>query len=157
MDRIAATLQSIADENRGRLEPDMVVDAASDPTSVLHSHFVWDDTEAARKYRIYQARELIRSVKLVTTTEVISFQVPKYIRDPEAFPHDQGYVAITKLRSEEDLAREACVREFQRARAALDRARNIAAFLGLEDQIQEGINLLHMLTERAEHTEGHAD
>lgn len=44
----------------GLLRPEDVVEAARDEASVLHSHFTWDDTEAARKQRLAEARHLIR-------------------------------------------------------------------------------------------------
>ena len=44
----------------GLLSPEAVVDAAQDDTSPLHDCFEWDDTDAARLYRIEQARRLIR-------------------------------------------------------------------------------------------------
>lgn len=44
----------------GLLRPEAVVQAAADPASPLHSSFTWDDTEAARRYRLDQARALIR-------------------------------------------------------------------------------------------------
>lgn len=54
-------LQSIYTEH-GVLTPDLVVEVASDPEHVLHGRFVWDDTEAARRFRLVQASGLIRSV-----------------------------------------------------------------------------------------------
>lgn len=44
------------------LEPDDIVAAASDPKSVLHPHFEWDDGVAAAEYRKGQARDLVRSL-----------------------------------------------------------------------------------------------
>ena len=40
----------------------MVLDAARAEDSPLHGLFVWDDTEAAEKYRIIQARGFLRAV-----------------------------------------------------------------------------------------------
>jgi hypothetical protein len=47
----------------GALTPRNVVDAARCSSHPLHSRFEWDDGVAADKYRLVQARELIRSVK----------------------------------------------------------------------------------------------
>ncbi len=46
----------------GRLEPQMVVDAAKDESSPLHDHFEWNDTKAAAAYRNGQAGHLIRCI-----------------------------------------------------------------------------------------------
>lgn len=44
------SLQAIYDKN-GRLTPQLVVNAAKNPKSALHSRFEWDDTKAAARYR----------------------------------------------------------------------------------------------------------
>ena len=48
----------------GRLTPAQVVAAAAESGSPLHDHFEWDDSEAARKYRLGQAAYLIRAIVL---------------------------------------------------------------------------------------------
>lgn len=55
-----AELRMIERENGGILQPEMVVEFASNPKTALHSAFEWNDTAAARKYRIEQARQIIR-------------------------------------------------------------------------------------------------
>lgn len=53
---------------RGRLTPALVVEAASEDTDagrLLHSRLEWDDGRAAEQHRLAQARELIRSVRVV--------------------------------------------------------------------------------------------
>jgi hypothetical protein len=47
------------------IDPEDVVDVAKDPSHPLHDAFEWDDTEAARQYRLEQARYLIRAVRIV--------------------------------------------------------------------------------------------
>jgi len=47
-----------------RLTPGNVVREARRKTSPLHGWFEWDNTAAARMYRLEQARELIRSVSV---------------------------------------------------------------------------------------------
>ena len=56
-------LQSLYDEH-GTLTPSLVVAAAVDPSHELHPRFVWDDSEAAKRYRLVQASGLIRSVHI---------------------------------------------------------------------------------------------
>ena len=57
---IAAELRRIANENEGILKPEDVVEAARPKDSPLHSQFDWNNSEAANKWRIHQARNLIR-------------------------------------------------------------------------------------------------
>ncbi len=49
---------------KGSLTPELVVDAARDPGSPLHDKFEWDDQVAGERYRLQQARTLIRTVKI---------------------------------------------------------------------------------------------
>jgi hypothetical protein len=52
----------------GHLTPTIVVTAAKDKKSPLHKHFEWNDTKAAAKYRLWQARQLIMSVEVIVRT-----------------------------------------------------------------------------------------
>lgn len=52
-------LQRIAEQSGGVLLPSSVVDAARPKSSPLNPYFTWDNTRAARAYRIWQARQLI--------------------------------------------------------------------------------------------------
>lgn len=61
-------LLAICKENHGVLRPEDVVERAKNSKSPLHPLFTWDDTAAAREYRIWQARELIR-VSVITLPE----------------------------------------------------------------------------------------
>jgi len=45
---------------RGTLTAEVVVDEARDPTHPLHHRFEWDDTEAAHRWRLHQAQQLLR-------------------------------------------------------------------------------------------------
>lgn len=55
-------LERIRTANSGVLRAADVVAFARNPDTALHGRFEWDDTEAARQYRLWQARELIRVV-----------------------------------------------------------------------------------------------
>lgn len=52
-------------EKRGELTADIVVTEASKKTHPLHDRFEWDDKIAGHQYRLHQAGELIRKVKVV--------------------------------------------------------------------------------------------
>jgi len=69
-EEIIAELNAIAEAHNGILRPEDVVQAASDPHSPLHPLFDWDDGEAAHKWRLHQARNLIRvCVRYVETPD----------------------------------------------------------------------------------------
>lgn len=131
----------------GKITPQTVLEDAQDPASPLHEHFEWDDTKAAQAYRIDQARELIRSVRLVITNTESVVRTVAYVRDPNRAAHDPGYVNTFRLRQSPDDARAALMAELARADAAMDRAIAVARSLGLEREINEVRAALHAVRE----------
>lgn len=129
-------LIALSEQHGGNITPELVVRAAKSKDSPLHDYFDWDDKVAGGKWRIEQARELIRSVRIIVTSDKISIPAPHFVRDPQAEPEEQGYVSVLKLRSDEDRAREVVVSEFGRAAAALARAKAVAAVLNLDNEIE---------------------
>jgi len=53
-------LKIIADKNNGILLPKEVVEFAEDEKTLLHNEFEWDNTIAGFKFRLSQARNIIR-------------------------------------------------------------------------------------------------
>ena len=49
--------------------PSSILEYARNENSELHKCFEWDDTEAARKYRIIQAGNLVRNLVIVESKE----------------------------------------------------------------------------------------
>lgn len=83
------------------LQPEAVVAAASGKESPLHSHFTWDDTEAARQHRLHQARQLIRvQVSVLPTTSTESRVFVSLTGDRRS---DGGYRPIVDVLSSEEL------------------------------------------------------
>lgn len=64
MSTLRDELQHIYEEH-GQLTPALVLDTARNPDHPLHPRFTWDDEAAAEAHRIDQARNLIRSVRVV--------------------------------------------------------------------------------------------
>jgi len=52
-------------ERHGELIPQTVVDEARPKAAALHDRFEWDNKLAGEKFRLVQAAELIRSVRIV--------------------------------------------------------------------------------------------
>jgi len=94
-------LELIRKSNGGLLDPEKVVEFAKDETTSLHSRFEWDDTEAARQYRVWQARQIIRvHVTVVGTAD--SEPVRAYVSlEPDR--GKGGYRAIDDVLSDEDM------------------------------------------------------
>ena len=72
-------LKAIMARDGGLLRPAAVVDAARDESSPLHSAFTWDDTEAARLFRLDQAQRLIRSFKIKVEDNGKVFEAPVFV------------------------------------------------------------------------------
>jgi hypothetical protein len=49
----------------GKVTPQLLIDEASDIKHPLHNNFEWDDSEAARRYRIGQATQMILAQRFV--------------------------------------------------------------------------------------------
>lgn len=57
-----ADAQKVADEISSiglSVKPEEIVDKARDENTELHKCFEWDDTKAAERYRVYQARQIV--------------------------------------------------------------------------------------------------
>lgn len=132
---IAKRLERIARRNGGILTPDAVVEDARDESSPLHEQFTWDDTEAAKQWRLEQARTLIRSVKIEIKADEKTVSTVRYVRSPEASGKQQGYADVTRLRTREDLAREALRRELAAAKALFDRCESLAEVFQLQEEV----------------------
>ena len=102
---IQRELRRIAKENGGILKPEAVVDAARPEDSPLHGRFCWADDEAARLYRIFQARQLIRvSVQVVTGKGEKEYVVRAFVSlSPDREEDGGGYRLITTVMGDADM------------------------------------------------------
>jgi hypothetical protein len=121
---------------RGMLSPHAVLDAASDPRHPLHSAFDWDDSEAAAKWRLEQARTLIRSVRVVIETTTSPLRAPLYVRSPQAPSSVAQYQSVVTIKQDELASRMVVESELRAARSHLVRALAIATSLGLQDELR---------------------
>jgi hypothetical protein len=97
---IAGELAQIARANDGVLQPEAVVEFAKNKKTALHNRFTWDDGEAAKQYRIWQARMVIN------TTVTIIDQANEPVQAWVSLPDDRtkgggGYRALVTVLSDE--------------------------------------------------------
>lgn len=91
-------LLAIAAAHDGVLQAEHVVEAASDPASPLHDRFVWDDTEAARQWRLAQAQSLIRRCKItVEKPDGSAIQTRAFISITEERGPDRPYRDVVQV------------------------------------------------------------
>lgn len=148
-DLVRIRLENLAAKHNGLLTPEAVVADAKDPTSPLHEHFEWNVKKAAMSHWIDTARMLIRSVRVIVTTERSVLSTVAYVRDPSLPSGEQGYRAITSIRTDKDKARETVIAEFGRAESVLRRAKEIAEALDMEDDVEQIIEMVGAATEKA--------
>lgn len=99
-----ADAQKVADEIIGIGEsatPAQIVDRAKDPGSELHKCFEWNDTKAAEKYRIYQARQVVCHLVIKRTEEERMENKPE-IRMLHKPTQESGYKPVTLIMQNQD-------------------------------------------------------
>lgn len=98
-DAVAQELRRLA--KRGRLDPKAIVQAARDEASPLHSRFTWEDGAAAEKWRLHEARNLIRvyAMQEMEKSEPDTSSVFVSLRSERG----EGYRALSDVLSDDDL------------------------------------------------------
>jgi len=98
-------LERIREQNEGILRARDVVEAARDAASPIHDYFEWDDKEAADEYRLWQARRLVISVKVVIERpEPKTLEIPRIEADSESkeLPaYRRAFVSLSNDRKED--------------------------------------------------------
>jgi hypothetical protein len=131
----AACIKALEDA-AGRCTASGLVEAASDPKHPLHGDFIWDNRKAAHEYRLHTARTIISSVRILVENTDKTITSVAYVRDPAAAKHE-GYVSVRQLRTERENAEAALLAEMGQVQARLERARELAGALDLEDQVTD--------------------
>jgi hypothetical protein len=137
-------LQKLED-SAGRITPALVLEAARSPASPLHACFEWDDAKAAEAFRIDQARELIRKVRVVVVNQDVVIRHVAYVHDPDAAAREQGYRAIDAIRPDRATAYRVLEAEVARAHALMMRARELSTALELSPQVDQILGQLTAL------------
>jgi hypothetical protein len=107
-------------ETHGRLDADLLVEVATPEDSPLHERFVWDDAIAGHKFRLNQARQLIRSVRVVFK-ESDGINLPQHFRVYSSIPingNERTYVR-TEEALQDPFQRQILLRQMRREMAAL--------------------------------------
>ena len=104
-DIIQRELEAIAAKNNGLLPAKAVVEwARKNPRSELHKRFTWDDTEAAEKFRLWEARSIIARVTIEPRENV---EVRAWVNLPSDRVGDEpAYRATVRVMSDADMRAE---------------------------------------------------
>lgn len=138
--RAVEALEELQNQH-GQLSPEAVVESAADPASPLHPYFLWDDKAAGHAYRIEQARQLIRSVRVEITVHSRTINAVAYVHDQEVAPQESMYRDITKVTAA-GLAEQTLDAELERVEGVIARAISIAQGLDMEADFRKRLRAL---------------
>ena len=132
-------LKAIAARNDGLLRPADVIEEARDENSPLHGAFCWDDTEAARLYRLDQAQRLIRKFKVVIEeSKGKTIEVPVFIgvsTDRTSTKDENPYRLAEEVAKNKNLLEVAEADALQQLKALKNRYNYLKKFQQLWDLI----------------------
>jgi len=100
MKDVKLELERIQAENNGLLLPEDVVEAARVKESILHDKFTWDDTAAADRYRLWQARQLITAVVTILPNDPKKAEVVQFVSLKSDRNDTGGYRSLPIVLSE---------------------------------------------------------
>lgn len=89
------------ERDAGYLTPHTVLLKAEDKNSLLHQYFDWDNTTAGEQWRLWQARQLISSIRVEWTGRKVNAYHNVRVMT-EKVPME-GYFPIEKIAKNEDL------------------------------------------------------
>jgi len=88
----------------GVLKSEDVVEFARNKKTTLHGQFVWDDTEAARLYRLYTARQVILASVTILEREDKKYTVRAFVSlSPDRQEEGGGYRSITTVLGDSEM------------------------------------------------------
>ena len=133
-----AEMESIRIE-KGQLTAGLLLEKARDGSNILHSAFEWRDGVAAEKYRLGQARQMIKSIEIVyedlpvEETTVKYWHIVKEEEEPTKsyVPKDQA-LADPEMRAKMVLGAYKELRNFRKKYKELD---ELAQFHALIDSL----------------------
>jgi hypothetical protein len=105
MEQERKLLTKMARQNGGVLKVEDVLNEARDEGSILHKHFEWDDSEAAQKYRLQQARALIQRCK-ITLIDSAPVEIRAFVSLPVDRESGGGYRLTSEVMSDARMKEE---------------------------------------------------
>lgn len=83
--------------------PEEVVEKAKDESTELHKCFEWNDTIAAEKYRVIQARKIIQMLVVTNDTEKNPEEPPVYYRAVVSTnENNRSYASVSSIVRNDD-------------------------------------------------------
>ena len=136
---VGETVERLRLQHGGRLTPVDVVEEAAKRRSALNRYFEWDDTAAARKYRLSQAGYLIRAVVMVAGEDVPPFEpVRAFVCISGSEEQPRSFTHVCEAMRDEQVRDQVITRAKTELRAWRKRYADLTAFaevFGVIDQL----------------------
>jgi DNA-binding cell septation regulator SpoVG len=143
MESVKDELLYLAELNDGVINPHAVVDFASDPGTCLHSRFTWDDSKAAREYRLEQARRIIRlEFEIVHKDSKEIGETRLFVSLSEDRKPEGGYRVVSEILTDEDMRQKMLrdiLQELIRIKAKYKSIKEFAGIFSEIDKLQKVI------------------
>ena len=130
------------EEQDGILKPESVVEFAKNKKTALHEHFDWNDSSAGHKYRLWQARQLIRVKVAILHNDDEDVITPAWVHFEPDEENDGGYRYIVKVLSDEHLTEqmlESALRELRIFQKKYKDLKEIVQLSPVFDAIEEAV------------------
>jgi hypothetical protein len=122
--------------NGGRVTAEVVLERAQDPSSTFHAHFTWNDTEAARRYRLQQAGGLIRKFKVVRNVGGRTIKVDAFVKVPDS---TDGYVPVHEAMTMDWVVQQRRIRMIAQMERLAQELRHWDEFAAVADAIVDAL------------------
>ena len=113
--------------------PQEILEKGRDPETELHKCFEWDDTVAAEKYRIQQARQIVRCL-VIRESEEPKSDKPE-IRMFYKTSNDEGYKPTSIIMQNKDEYKKLLERAFAELTAFKNKYHSLSELDGVFEQI----------------------
>lgn len=136
---IQEELEAIREEHNGILRAEDVLEYAKNPDTALHKKFIWDDTEAARQYRLAQARAVIRVNVIVPDATLTPVRAYVSLYSDRQQPGG-GYRHLSDVLTHNDRRKQLLAQALKEARTWREKYKNLAELapvFGAIDEAQE--------------------
>lgn len=133
-----ADAQAVASEIAAISEnatPAQILDKARDSSTELHKCFEWDDSAAAEKYRLDQARHIVRHLVIRETVREDKPPI-RFFFKPEG---GEGYKQSTIIVRNEDEYQRQLAQMFREAKSWMQRAKRFAELEEIVEAFAEAI------------------
>lgn len=128
-DIVAQELRRISQRD-GVLKPNAVVEEARADNSPIHELFDWNDSTAGEKYRLWQARQLIATIKV----EYNDKKVDAYYNVQAEVVPQQGYYSLEQVVSSEQIYKDVLAQAIKELRYWHDKYKDIKELASLVDE-----------------------